>query len=119
MRLERMRDYAPKKMRLRQQGNVRKNDPPPLRKADPGLALATARNPPPGLPFEGYRDAGKAFSERNNLKPGDRSRQVGWGSPFAKGFNLADPVESLVGAKTRDVRGGPEHIHQGIYVVRD
>src|ERR1700722_7143354 len=119
MRLERIRDSAPKKMLLRQQGNVCENDTPPLWKSNPGLALATACNLPPDLPFEGYRDAGKVFAERNNLKPRDRSRQISGGSPFAKGFDLADAVETLAGTKTRDIGRGPEHIYQGIYVVRD
>src|SRR5580698_5298239 len=119
MRLDRMRNFAPKERLSRQQGNVCENDTPPVWKTNPGLALAAACYLPRDFTFKGYGDAGEVFAERNNLKPGDGSGQVSRRAPFAKGFNLADPVKTLTGAKTRDIGRGPEHIHQSIYVVCD
>ena len=96
-----------------------KNDAPSLWKADPGLALAAASDMAFDVPLEGYRDAGNVFAERDNLQPLDGSRQVNWGTRFAKRFNLADPVETLSRAKARDKGRRPEHADQGLYIVRD
>src|SRR5450755_3073812 len=90
-------------------GNVCENDPPPLRKTGPCLALPAARDLARDIPLEGYRDAGKVLAERDDFEPCDRPRQVGRGAAFAKRLDLADAVQAFAGAKTRHVRRGPEH----------
>ena len=104
---------------LDQHGNVGENDAPSLSEAGPGLALPAACDLACCVPLEGNRDAGEVFAERDDLEPCDGARQVGRRTAFAKRLDLFDSIERLGGPKPRRVRGGPEHIDQGLDVVGD
>ena len=92
---------------------------PSFRKTGPGLALAASCDPAIDFSLEGQRDTGEVLAEGNDIEPFDGPRQVGWRTSFAKGLDLADPVQTLGGAKARDVGRGPEHAQQGLYIVAD
>ena len=76
---------------------------PSFREANPCLALPAASEPALDSAFESYGDAGKIFAKGDDLKPRNRSCQIGGGTPFAKGLNFADAIQRLGGAKARHV----------------
>jgi len=119
MRLDVTITSVPFMVQSDQHGNMRENDAPSLRKTGPCLALPAARDLARDVPLEGYGDAAKVLTKRDDLDPRDRTRQVGWRAAFAKRLDLLNPVQRLAGAKTRHVRRGPEHADQGTDVVRN
>src|SRR5580704_7090108 len=125
LRCEDCRSTAPAKMQhsgqssLGENRHVGKDDPPPFSKARPCLTLPPASDLSLNFPLEGYGNAGKVLAKGDNLKPGDGARQVGGGTGFAKGFNLVDAVKTFVRTKAGNIRGGPEHAHQRVYIVCD
>src|SRR6202041_649562 len=102
-----------------QYGYVGKDDTPSFRQTCPSLTLPTSGDLAFDCPFKGYRDAGEISAKGHDVEPLDGTRQVNWGTSFAKGFNLTYAVETLGGAKACDIRGSPEHIDQGLYVIAD
>ena len=96
-----------------------KNNAPPFRETGPRLALAASCDLAIDFPLKDHRNAGEVRAERNNIQPLDGSRQVSWGARFAKGLNLVDAIQTLSRAKAYDVGRGPEHVQQGLHIVRD
>ena len=117
MRLDVTITSVPFMVQSDQHGNMRENDAPSLRKTGPCLALPAARDLARDVPLEGYGDAAKVLTKRDDLDPRDRTRQVGWRAAFAKRLDLLDPVVGLGGAEARDIRGGPEHADESLDVV--
>jgi hypothetical protein len=117
MRLDVTITSVPRMVYSNKHGNMCENDAPSLSKTGPCLALPAARDLARDIALEGYRDAGKVLAERDDLKPCDGARQVGWRSAFAKRLNLFDSIQCLGGPEPRDVGRGPEHGDQGLDVV--
>jgi hypothetical protein len=99
MRLDVTITSVPFMVQSDQHGNMRENDAPSLRKTGPCLALPAARDLARDVPLEGYGDAAKVLTKRDDLDPRDRTRQVGWRAAFAKRLDLLDPVQDSVGPK--------------------
>ena len=104
MRLDVTITSVPGMVHSNKHGNMCENNAPSLGKTGPCLALPAARDLARDIAFEGYRDAGKVLAERDNLEPCDGARQVGRRTPFAKRFDLFDPVEAFAGAEARYIR---------------
>ena len=93
------------------------HDSPAFAKPHPHLALPATNQLTVNRPLEFQCDAAEVASERNDVKPPNRSTQVYWRAPFAESGDLIDAVQILCQSDTHGMRGVPEQASQRFDIV--